>query len=1027
MLKIAIARPVSVLVGVILVSLFGTLALTGLPIQLTPDISIPTLSVVTRWPGAAPAEIESQIIEEQEEALKSLTGLERMESSSQLGEGRLTLELKVGTSIQEALVRATNLLSQVPEYPQAAEEPVLTTSDDAGPPLAVITLTADDRREVERYRTWTLDTVQPRLERIEGVSEAILIGGRDREVRIEFDPHALAARRVTVRQVVDSVRAELTDLSGGDISVGKRQLLVRTPLEPEEPVDLESLVLAHPVDSGPVLLRDVATVEYGLRESTAYVLNDDRPSMVFLLFREAGSNVLETTLAIRSEVDQMQEELLAPRGLRLRVVSDQVDYIRAALDLVRQNLFTGGALAVLVLLLFLGSLRASAVVSVAIPVCTLGTALGMSLLGRTINVVSLAGMAFAVGMVVDNAIVVLENIDSHRSQKGDIKDAALFGTREVWGAVLASTMTTVVVFLPVIQWQDEVGEILRDVAVAISLAVVFSLLVSVLVIPSFAAAFIPSTKKMVTPGWLRQKGDAFRAAIASAVAWIIAKPIRAIAVNVLALGFSGALVWALMPPLEYLPTGNRAFIFGILVPPPGIGIEEIEDVGDRLQSQMLPHVLGEPEEGPSIERWVYAGRPSRIFTGVGVDRDRDIGAVVDWYRGIVNRVPGMFGIATQASLFGRSISGSRSIEVEIRGPNLRDLVGVGSDLLKAVKERIPEAQVRPKPGLDLGAPELQVRPRREEAARLGLNGADLGLVVDALVDGAIIGEVGPKGQKKVDVVVAAKGEGADSAEALAAAPIATPAGRTVPLSAVATIDQGLGPTDLLRVERKRTVILDVTPPESIALEEAIRVIRDEVVGGLVADGKIPYGVELRLEGTAGDLERAKTRLGWVLLLAVVISFLLMAALFEDFLAPIVIMATLPFAAAGGVAGLRLVDATLGRQPLDLLTAVGFVILIGVVVNNAILVVDGSLFRLRAGVGLEEAVRKAVQQRVRPIFMSTLTSLAGLSPLVLLSGSGSELYRGVGSIVLGGLALSTVLTLFVIPALFSLVWRLRGAK
>ena len=1027
MLKIAIARPVTVLVGVILVSLFGTLALTTLPIQLTPDISIPTLSVVTRWPGAAPAEIESQIIEEQEEALKSLTGLERMESSSQLGQGRLTLELKVGTSIQEALVRATNLLSQVPEYPQAAEEPVLTTSDDAGPPLAVITLTADDRRQVERYRTWTLDTVQPRLERIEGVSEAILVGGRDREVRIEFDPHALAARRVTVRQVVEAVRAELTDLSGGDISVGKRQLLVRTPLEPEAPADLEALVLAHPVDSGPVLLRDVATVEYGLRESTAYVLNDDRPSMVFLLFREAGSNVLETTLAIRGEVDRMQEELLAPRGLRLRVVSDQVDYIQAALDLVQQNLFTGGALAVLVLLLFLGSLRASAVVSVAIPVCTLGTALGMSLLGRTINVVSLAGMAFAVGMVVDNAIVVLENIDSHRSQKGDIKDAALFGTREVWGAVLASTMTTVVVFLPIIQWQDEVGEILRDVAVAISLAVVFSLVVSVLVIPSFAAAFIPSTKKMLTPGWLRRKGDAFREAIASAVAWIIAKPVRAIAVNVLALGFSGALVWALMPPLEYLPTGNRAFIFGILVPPPGIAIEEIEDVGDRLQSRMLPHVLVEPEDGPSIERWVFAGRPSRIFTGVGVDRDQDIGAVVDWYRGIISQVPGMFGIATQASLFGRSISGSRSIEVEIRGANLGDLVGAGSDILKAVKGRIPEAQVRPQPGLDLGAAELQVRPRREEAARLGLSGADLGLVVDALVDGAIIGEVGPQGQKKVDVVVAAEGEGADSAEALAAAPIATPTGRTVPLSAVATIDQGLGPTDLLRVERKRTIILAVTPPETLALEEAIRVIRDEVIGGLVADGKIPYGVELRLEGTAGDLERAKTRLGWVLLLAVVISFLLMAALFEDFLAPIVIMATLPFAAAGGVAGLRLVDATLGRQPLDLLTAVGFVILIGVVVNNAILVVDGSLFRLRAGSSLSDAVRKAVQQRVRPIFMSTLTSLAGLSPLVLLSGSGSELYRGVGSIVLGGLALSTVLTLFVIPALFSLVWRLRGAK
>lgn len=1027
MLQLAISRPVSVLVGVILVTLFGTLALTQLPIQLTPDISIPTLSVATEWPGAGPAEVESQIIEEQEEALKSLTGLERMESTAELGQGRLTLELEVGTSIQEALVRATNLLSQVPSYPQAAEEPVLTTSDDAGPPLAVITLTAEDRREVAPYRTWTLDTVQPRLERIEGVSEALLIGGRDREVRVEFDPHALAARRITMGDVAAKIRAELTDLSGGDIRVGKRQLLVRTPLEPESPEDLGALVLAHPVDSGPVLLRDVADVTYGLRESTAYVLNDDRPSMVFLLFREAGSNVLETTLAIRNEVDRMQEQLLAPRGLRLRVVSDQVDYIQSALDLVQQNLFTGGALAVLVLLVFLGSLRASAVVSVAIPVCTLGTALGMSLLGRTINVVSLAGMAFAVGMVVDNAIVVLENIDSHRSSRGNIRDAALFGTREVWGAVLASTATTVVVFLPVIQWQDEVGEILRDVAVAISLAVTFSLIVSVLVIPSFAAAFIPAQKKVVTPGWLRRKGDDFRRSVAGAAGWLIATPLRAIGVNVLALGICGGLVWALTPPLEYLPTGNRAFIFGILVPPPGIAVEEIADVGDRLQARMLPHVDGTAADGPHIERWVYAGRPNRIFTGVGVEQDQDVKSIVQWYRGILNEVPGMFGIASQASLFGRSISGSRSIEVEIRGENLRDLVGTGSEILRAVKSRIPDVQVRPRPSLDLGAPELQVRPRREEAARLGLNGADLGLVVDSMVDGAIIGEVGPQGQKKVNVVLAAKGEGVTSADGLAAAPIATPAGRTVPMGAVARIEQGIGPTNLLRVERKRTVSLDITPPESIALEEAIRIIRDEVIVGLMDEGKVPYGVELRLEGTAGDLARAKTRLGWVLLLAVVISFLLMAALFEDFLAPIVIMATLPFAAAGGVVGLRLVDTFLGRQPLDLLTAVGFVILIGVVVNNAILVVDGALFRLRSGSSLSEAVTKAVEQRVRPIFMSTLTSLAGLSPLVLFPGSGSELYRGVGSIVLGGLALSTLLTLFVIPALFSLLWRLRGAR
>ncbi len=1039
MLEVAIGRPVTVIVGVILVSLFGYLALTQLPIQLTPDIAVPTLSVRTGWPGAAPSEVESQIIEEQEEALKSLSGLERMESSSSLASGRLTLELTVGTPIQESLVRATNLLSQVPAYPEAASEPVLTTSNSTGPPLAVITLTADDRRNPEAFRTWALDSIQPSLERIPGVSEAWLRGGRDRELRVEFDPHALASRGITIRELSEAVRRELTDLSGGDFTLGKRSLLVRTPLEPEVPEDLGALVLANQVDGGPILLRDVAHVAYGLREPDAMVLSDDRPSMVFLLFREAGSNVLETTLAIREEVERMQAELLAPRGLRLEVVSDQVEYIQGALDLVQQNLLAGGVLAIVVLLIFLGSLRASAVVSIAIPVCTLGTALGMALLGRTINVVSLAGMAFAVGMVVDNAIVVLENIDSHRARTGDIKLAAARGTREVWGAVLASTLTTVVVFLPIIRWQDEVGEILRDVAVAISLAVSFSLVVSVLVIPSLAAAFVPSKKSSVTPQRVVRAATDLRRRLAESVGWIIRSPARAFSITLLVITLTGASIWALLPPLEYLPTGNRAFVFGILVPPPGIAIEEIERVGRDLQAQVLPQVRARPDrvlprggpeaepDVPRLERWFFTGGGGRIFSGAGLRQGDDVGAVLDWYRGLLSQVPGMFGIATQASLFGRSIGGSRSIEMEIQGGELETLVDVGARLLGRVRSVLPEAQVRPIPSLDLGAPEVQVRPRREAAARLGMSGSDIGLAVDAMVDGAIIGEVGPRGDRKVDVVVAAEGRGVTTSEELRTAPVATPLGRVVPLDAIAYVDTGIGPTELRRVERRRTIALAVSPPENLALEEAIRLLREDVVGAALDAGEIPYGVEVRFEGTAGDLERAKTRLGTVLLLAVLISYLLMAALFEDFIAPLVIMACLPFAGSGGILGLLAVDRWLGNQPLDLLTAVGFVILVGVVVNNAILVVDGALLRLREGAGLTDAVVGAVESRIRPIFMSTLTSLAGLSPLVLFPGSGSELYRGVGSIVLGGLALSTVLTLFVIPALFSLVWRLRGAR
>ena len=1018
----SIGRPVSVLVGVILVSLFGSLALTRLPIQLTPDIERPTITVRTVWPGAAPTEVESELLEPQEEALRSLSGLVEMVSEAEQESGNITLELAVGTSIEESLVRVTNLLSQVSNLPRSARAPVVSAARATGPPLAVITVTSRDAEDVSSYRTWVEERIQPQLERIDGVGTAILIGGKDRVYEVAFDPSALAARGVTIGALAARVQAELRDVSAGDVVSGKRRLLVRTPLIPDDPSDLEDLVLRTDQEGRPVTLGDVATVSYGLRKPTATVMNDDRPSVVFLLFREAGSNVLTVTREIRQVVDELDERLLAPRNLRIAVVSDQVGYIESALDLVQSNLLMGGILAIVVLVVFLGSFRASAVVAVAIPVCTLGTALGMSLLGRTINVVSLAGMAFAVGMVVDNAIVVLENIDTWRSKESSIAKAALRGTSEVWGAVLASTLTTAVVFIPITAWQDEVGEILRDIAVAISLAVSISLVVSVLVIPSLAARFLKAKQTDLRPAGVVARSSRLRDGIARWVGRFTASPIRSAGLVAFALAGSILASIALLPPMEYLPNGNRPFVFGILVPPPGYSVQEMERIGRRVQEQVVPHLGVEVDGVPPIQRSFFSARLGGAFMGAGSEDPNRTKEIAAYFRRIFAEIPDVFGIATQASLFGRSLAGGRQISLELSGSDLDRLDEAGKLIMDRVREVLPDAQTRPDPPLDGGAPEIHVKPRLREAAKVGLTGADIGLAVDALVDGAIIGEVGRPGEPKLDVLLAAADGGVEEARALELAPIATADGRVVALQTVADVRRTVGPTRIRRIERRRAVTIQVAPSDAVPLETALGLLRDRVVGDLRADGRLPAAVEVRITGAAGDLELAQEKFAQVLALAVLISFLLMAALFEDFLAPVVVMITVPLAAAGGIAGLRFVDATLGDQPLDMLTAVGFVILIGVVVNNAILVVDGALLRLREGSTLEEAVGAAVGGRLRPIFMSALTSLAGLSPLVFLPGSGSELYRGVGSIVLGGLALSTVLTVFVVPALFALTWR-----
>ena len=390
-------------------------------------------------------------------------------------------------------------------------------------------------------------------------------------------------------------------------------------------------------------------------------------------------------------------------------------------------------------------------------------------------------------------------------------------------------------------------------------------------------------------------------------------------------------------------------------------------------------------------------------------------------------IPGMISFATQASLFGRSIGGGRVVDIDIQGPDLSTLTEVGTALYGALRVAIPEAQIRPVPSLDPGAPELHILPKRKQAAQLQMTGSELGLSIDALVDGAIIGEYTPEGQRKLDVVLRAvteRGELLGDAPSLLSAPVATPSGEVVPIGALASIEERLGPSVIRHLERRRAITLSVSPPEDLPLEQAISMIRGEVIAGLQEEGKVPPGVEFGLSGAAGKLELAQRQFGNILLLALVICFLLIAALFEDFLAPIAVLAIVPLAAAGGALGLWLVNVLLSPQPLDLMTALGFLILIGVVVNNPILIIDGALARLRSGSPLNEAVPEAVHTRVRPIFMTTATSLAGLLPMVLFAGPGSELYRGVGAIVLGGLLLSTLLTVYVVPSAFTLLWSLR---
>ncbi|MEL6546781.1 MAG: efflux RND transporter permease subunit, partial [Myxococcota bacterium] len=618
---------------------------------------------------------------------------------------------------------------------------MLNTANSSGPPVGVVLMRESSGGAMNHYQTWAEEEIVPLFERIPGISEALLRGGQETEVEIAFDPRALAARGLTLSQVRAVVLTELRDVSGGDVTLGKRRLLVRTPVAPEEPQGLEQVVLGTASDGTPIRVRDVATVRLGLRKPNFTVYADGRETLAILLFRESGTNVLEVTEQVRETVDGIQRERFDPLGLDISLQSDQTGYIYGALDLVRSNLLLGGAFAVIVLLVFLRSVAASLIVAIAIPVCVVATALGMALFGRSVNVVSLAGMAFAVGMVVDNAIVVLENIETWRSRGYREKAAALLGTREVWGAILASTATTAAVFIPIIGWQDEVGELLRDIAIALSIAVVVSLFVSVLVIPSFSASILSRrrTGSFRLPA-VESFGGAFMERVGAAVRWMVHTRMRAFAVTGTAVTVMCVAAVSLLPPLEYLPTGNRNLVFGIVAPPAGYSVEEMDAIARWVQNQMVEHTGVEKDGVPAIGRSFFVSNPARGFMGAEAKNPEDLPGVEKFIQSMFRKIPGVFGIATRSSLFGRSLGGGRSIEIEISGSDLNQVFEVGGRIMGSVKAVLPDAQARPNPGLDLFSPELHVDPNREQLTALGMNGSELGLVVDALVDGARIGE-----------------------------------------------------------------------------------------------------------------------------------------------------------------------------------------------------------------------------------------------------------------------------------------------
>lgn len=1022
--KLCLDNPVAVIVAVIMVIILGSISLQRLPIQLTPELEEPEITITTVWRAAAPNEVEAEIIEPQEDVLRGLPGMTELRASAQDGRAVINLTFIVEMDMRRALIEVLNRLNQVPDYPADADEPMISTIGTDARAIAwfIIKPVEGNDRDISSYKDYIEEVVQTRFERIPGVARSEIYGGRDREIRVTFDPYKVASLGIQL-PVVSRLARTSRDISGGFTDVGKREYSIRYAGKFDFR-ELGEMVLEWR-DGRPIYLRDVATVEHRLVDRDSFVLTNGSLSVAVNAQRETGVNVLDVMQGLTVAVKELESGPLQRAGLSINQVYDETVYIYRSIEMLRNNLGLGILLAISVLWWFLRKFRATLIVAISIPVCLLASFSIMDLTGRTLNVVSLAGLAFAVGMVLDASIIVLENIIRLREKGITPMEASQQGPRQVWGALLASTATTIAIFLPVMFLRDEPGQLFSDLALTITAAIAMSLIVAITIIPTSTLMFIGQHKihDPHKPVW---------EAISSKIIFLTDTGLRRFFWIIILISLPLFTAYKLLPTADYLPEGNRNLVFAFILPPPGANINQIEhEMGQVIADRMAPYV-GD-KQPPAVKHYFFVAISRGVFMGAVARDDRDINKLIPVVNSVIQGFPDVIAFAKRASLFGGFGTG-RTIDMDIQGRNLEAIMKVAEEAFYLFPEKLPGADVRPRPGLYLAQPELRLIPDERRIAEAGWDRGIVAQLTRMMGDGLFVGDYFD-GNQTLDIILRSRTW--QTPEEFEAIPLATPNSGILPMKELVNIVRTAGPEEIRRINRRRTVTLEITPPSDVSLEAALHRIKNEIEPRIAP--LLPEDGEITYTGTIDKLESALKSMRGSFILAIVILYLLMSAMFRSFIDSILVLLTIPLATIGGIVALQAINGWPGWlfslfpsmlfqyvpeawheinvfQPMDLLTMIGFIILLGIVVNNAILLVYQSRIGEREGLSRRHAVEQAVNIRLRPILMSTMTSIVGMLPLLLVPGAGTELYRGLAGVIVGGMFVSMIFTLLLLPSL-----------
>jgi multidrug efflux pump len=1009
---ISIKRPVFASVMSFTILLFGIIAFTRLPVREYPDIDPPIISVVTLYRGASPSVVETEITNVLEEQFATLEGVKTMTSSSREQGSVITIEFELNRNVDQAANDVRDRVSRVRgNLPREIDDPVISKVDANAQPIVWLGLYSDHHTGLEL--TDAADRIlKEKIQRLPGVGSVIIGGERRYAMRVWLNPLQMAAHGLTAQDVEAAIRRENAEIPGGRVEGTEREFSVRTRGELATPEEFGAIIVSQNKDDL-VRLRDVAEVNVGAADERTVARYNGKPAVGLGIVKQSKASTVDVAAEVRKALQELTA--LLPEGMKLDVAYDSSQFITDSIGEVKETLIIAMCLVVLVVLAFLKSLRATTIPTVAIPISIIGAFAAAYFAGFTLNILTLLALVLAIGLVVDDAIVVLENIYRHMEMGKSRWQAALDGSNEIGFAVVATTISLVAVFIPLAFLTGSVGRLFNEFGVSLAVAILISGFVALTLTPMLCSKILRPLHHSST-SWASRSFDAFfdwlNRTYEQTLRFAMGKRVLMIVGALLAVAVS-VFIFKLLPS-ELVPIEDRGIAFGIVIAPEGSTL----DYTDKYMREVENRLLSLPERRSLFSAiGLGFGGPGRVTNGfvfLGLkphgERTRTQQQIVQQLFPALISIPGVLAFVINPPSIGGSFSSS-PVEYVLQGDNYQDLnKAVGTTMGEASKLGY---MVNLNTDLQLNKPQLDLSIDRERASGLGVSVTDIGLTLETFLGGRVVTNF-KRGTKQYDVILQMKSSARSTPDAIREIYIRGTGG-LVQLANLVKIDETLAPKELNHYNRVRSATITANLVPGVSLGQAL----DDL--DRITAAKLPVGLKHEYGGQSLEYKSSSSSLYFMFLLAIVFIYLVLAAQFESFVHPLTILLSVPLAVFGALLTLFLFG-----ESLNIYSQIGLIMLIGLVTKNAILIVEFSNQLVRRGEGLADAVIEAATIRLRPILMTSFSTIFGVLPIAMGLGAGGESRRPLGLAVVGGVFFSTFLTLVLVPVLYTVLARKKKA-